>query len=125
MLANLPHVSAEFERPRHQQKEQQKQEETTPSSALFLLDSGAGGVEVMLHARAAQELQIHSAPHVRTHTLKVCAIPVTLVSWAVRLTCHTKGQPKCACRFRRAQSEGASNMWHTRTFAQYVFSEPG
>lgn len=74
MLANLPHVVAHFVRPGQQQKQGEQMEGPAPLSGLFLLDSGAGGVELMLHARAAQELQVQAAPHVRTHTLKVCAL---------------------------------------------------
>jgi hypothetical protein len=88
MLANLPHVSAHFELPRQQRKEGQQQEDRVPSSALFLLDSGAGGVEVMLHARAAQELQLHSAPHVRTHTLKVSAVLLKRCAQYPPPVCH-------------------------------------
>ena len=68
MLANLPHVVAHFVRSGKQQTQAEQME------GLFLLDSGAGGVELMLHARAAQELQVQAAPHVRTHTLKVRAL---------------------------------------------------
>lgn len=74
MLANLPHVVAHFVRPGQQQKQGEQMEGSAPASGLFLLDSGAGGVELMLHARAAQELQVQAAPHVRTHTLKVRAL---------------------------------------------------
>ncbi|CAL8460583.1 g112 [Coccomyxa elongata] len=70
MLANLPHVVAHFVRPGQRQKQGEQMEGPAPLSGLFLLDSGAGGVELMLHARAAQELQVQAAPHVRTHTLK-------------------------------------------------------
>jgi len=73
MLANLPHVVAHFQRPMELPNSKEQEQGPARMSALFLLDSGAGGVEVMLHARAAQELQLQAAPHVRTHTLKVDA----------------------------------------------------
>lgn len=73
MLANLPHVLAAFEVPGEQQGQP-----GSSTSALFLLDSGAGGVEVMFHARGVQELQLQSMPQVKTHTLKVWPGPNAL-----------------------------------------------
>ena len=103
MLANLPHVLARFgsapalaspgggghapaqappaQRQQAQQAQQQQQQQPPGAGserggeeeALFLLDSGAGGVEVMFHSRAVEELALRSLPQVRTHSLKVRA----------------------------------------------------
>jgi predicted aspartyl protease len=47
-IASLPHIELEFVSPgtgaRH--------------SSLFLVDTGAGGTEVMFHSRAAKELEL-------------------------------------------------------------------
>ena len=92
MLANLPHVLARFggagepalagpegggnappqASPPAPQPQQQQQRQGAEEEALFLLDSGAGGVEVMFHWRAVEELALRSLPQVRTHSLKVC-----------------------------------------------------
>jgi hypothetical protein len=65
LLANIPHVTASFELPAAKLGEQ------SPLAALFLLDSGAAGIEVIFHARAVKELQLQSMPHIKSHTLKV------------------------------------------------------
>ena len=41
------------------------------AALLCRQDSGAGGVEVMFHARAVEELALQQLPRVSTHSLKV------------------------------------------------------
>lgn len=62
MVANLPHVEVLLT----------VREGDKPVKCLLMLDSGAGGVDAMFHARAAQELGVTQADKQGIRNLTVC-----------------------------------------------------
>ena len=67
MQANLPHIQATFCADADSTSSAVHQE-------MFMLDSGAGGVDVMFHARAMQELQLQRAAGLHSKSIRVkCA----------------------------------------------------
>ena len=63
MLANLPHLEVMLT----------VHEGDPPVKCMLMLDSGAGGVDAMFHARAVQELGLAQAEKHGTGTLRVCS----------------------------------------------------
>ena len=64
MLANLPHLEVLLT----------VNEGERPVQCMLMLDSGAGGVDAMFHARAVQELGLTQAHRHGTRTLTVCSL---------------------------------------------------
>lgn len=64
MLANLPHLEVLLT----------VNEGDQPVHCMLMLDSGAGGVDAMFHARAVQELGLAQANKHGLRTLTVCSL---------------------------------------------------